>query len=129
MEVRHITIANLEGTDAADTKYGMSPFEGRVRITEARIMPHVTVAANDTNYITVALDGANGSTEIFADRATTIAGGALTAGTAASMTITAAGVQQAELDQGDSVKVTVSKSGTGPTYDFDVILTVEPINK
>ena len=111
------------GTDAADLEYLINASLNAAKIKRIYVIPNVTVAAHASNYITLTVK--KGSTTLVS-RATTVAGGALTAGTVVALTITGTGGDLERAAAG-VFEVAVAKAGTGPAYDFDVVAVYEGV--
>jgi hypothetical protein len=88
------------------------------RLKAVSIVPNATSAANDTNYATLT-HVVGSSTSVAASRATTVAGGALTQGTAENVTLT--GTQlQLEITQANAYSVRVAHAASGVAVDVSV---------
>ena len=111
------------GTDATDAEYLLNASLNAAKIKRVYLVPNVSVTANDTNYITLTVK--KGSTTLVT-RTTTVAGLGMVAGTVESMPITGAG---ADLERAAAgvFAVAVAKAGTGPAYDFDVVVVYEGV--
>lgn len=115
----------MSGTDAIDSAVCVWPYAEKGRLKAAYIEPLAGVSAHDTNYITIT--ATQNSTTAFS-RATTVAGGALTANTPEAQTLGASMVgTKLEVEQGDAVTFAVAKAGTGPAYELNVALVYELI--
>lgn len=108
------------GTDANDTVYVPNATGWIQVIDKVVVIPSVTVAQNDTDYITVTVS-AGGTVGSFNTKVT--GGVALTAGTPLTVTITGTGADL-RIASGGVATVAVVKSGTGPAYEFQTSLRV-----
>lgn len=93
--------------------YLSNPTAGRLRIKRARISPYDAVVADNTNYKTFTLK--KSSTDIVTPRATTVAGGGMTAGTEVPLTLVGTG-NDIELAPGEAIIFTATHSGSGVAF-------------
>jgi len=106
------------GTNAADVVYAYNTSGHKVRIDGLSLLPDVTVALDASNYITTTVVAPDGSTTL-STHTTESAGSALAAGTEEELTLGAAAIGEAiEVENGEAVKFSIAKTGTGPAYDF-----------
>lgn len=125
MQNRIISRVKCVGTDANDTEYAMNSLPDKAKILSVTIVPNVSIATHATNYITVNI-GAAGAV---ATRSTAATGGFLmTAGTAIVMTLVGTGTTL-EMASAGLLLVEVVDTGTGPAYDFDVVILLEGIRQ
>tara|TARA_R110000868_G_scaffold122400_1_gene324249 strand:- start:9218 stop:9595 length:378 start_codon:yes stop_codon:yes gene_type:complete len=111
------------GNNTTDLEYAINASLNAAKIKRIYLIPNVSVSASDTDYITLTVK--KGSTTLLS-RATTVAGGALTAGTVVAATITGTGGDLERAAAG-VFEVAVAKAGTGPAYDIDVVLVMEGV--
>lgn len=111
------------GNDTTDLEYLINASLNAAKIKRIYLIPNVSVSAHDTNYITLTVK--KGSTTLLS-RATTVAGGAMTAGTVIAATITGTGGDLERAPAG-VFEVAVAKAGTGPAYDIDVVVVYEGV--
>ena len=111
------------GNDTTDLEYLLNASLNTAKIKRVYLIPNVSVSAHDTNYITLTVK--KGSTTLLS-RATTTAGGAMTAGTVITGTITGTGGDLERAAAG-VFEVAVAKAGTGPAYDIDVVVVFEGV--
>lgn len=111
------------GNDTTDLEYLINASLNAAKIKRIYLIPNVSVSAHDTNYITLTVK--KGSTTLLS-RATTVAGGAMTAGTVIAATITGTGGDLERAAAG-VFEVAVAKAGTGPAYDIDVVVVYEGV--
>lgn len=110
----------MSGSDATDSTSVVWPYTDTGIITRAYIMPALSTAADNSGNITVT--ATQNSQNIFS-RQTNVAGGALTADTPEEQTLLAAlDGEELELEKGEAVTFAVAKTGTGPAYEFHVVL-------
>jgi hypothetical protein len=111
------------GSNTTDLEYAINASLNAAKIKRLLLIPNVAVTADNTNYITVTVK--RGSTTL-ATRTTTVAGLGMVAGTVESLTITGTG---GDLERAASgvFEVAVAKTGTGPAYDFDVVVVYEGV--
>ena len=111
------------GSNTTDLEYLINASLNAAKIKRVYFIPNVSVTADDTNYITLTVK--KGSTTLVS-RATTVAGGAMTAGTVIAATITGTGGDLERAAAG-VFEVAVAKAGTGPAYDIDVVVVYEGV--
>lgn len=111
------------GNDTTDLEYLINASLNVAKIKRIYFIPNVSVSAHDTNYITLTVK--RGATTLVS-RATTVAGGAMTAGTVIAATITGTGGDLERAAAG-VFEVAVAKAGTGPAYDIDVVVVYEGV--
>jgi len=111
------------GSNTTDAEYLINASLNAAKIKRLYLVPNLSVSASDTDYITVTVKKASTT---LASRATTVAGGALTAGTKVEMSITGTG-GDLETTAGGVFAVAVAKAGTGPAYDLDIIVVYEGV--
>ena len=111
------------GSNTTDLEYLINASLNAAKIKRVYFIPNVSVTADDTNYITLTVK--KGSTTLVS-RATTVAGGAMTAGTVIAATITGTGGDLERAAAG-VFEVAVAMAGTGPAYDIDVVVVYEGV--
>lgn len=111
------------GNDTTDLEYLINASLNAAKIKRIYFVPNVSVSAHDTNYITLTVK--KGSTTLVS-RATTTAGGPMTAGIVIAATITGTGGDLERAAAG-VFEVAVAKAGTGPAYDIDVVVVYEGV--
>lgn len=88
-------------------------------------IPNDTSAANDTNYATIRpYKGTGTGTPLAAARPTTVAGGALTAGTAEVLALTAVGADL-EITQANPLTIQQTHTASGIATDLEVVAEFE----
>lgn len=126
-----VLVANTLGaSDTAGVSYVCLPAvlnggssNAKWKLVGLDLMPNITQSASDTNYRTYEVYGVDGSTAQ-SSRATNVAGGALTAGTRYSQTLT--GGSNAIFLPGSVVKCSAGLGGgTEPAENTNWILTFE----
>ena len=124
--IRTVQSVTMSGTDATAAAAMAWPYGNTGVLQSARILSNTTVAANDTNNITVS--ATQNSIAIFS-RQTNVAGGALAAGDSELQTFGATMVgDKLELEKGEEVTFAVAKAGTGPAYELSVELIYKLVN-
>mgnify|MGYP003132196503 FL=1 len=93
------------------------------KLISVRLVPDVSVTANNTNYITVSVVD-NASTNIFSQNTQISGGGSLTAGTAVTVALSSSA--DLEFAAGEKVKLRTSPSGSGVISAFTVVYEFEP---
>ena len=124
--IRTVQSVTMSGTDATAAAAMAWPYDNTGVLQSARILSNTTVAANDTNNITIS--ATQNSIAIFS-RQTNVAGGALAAGDSELQTFGATMVgDKLELEKGEEVTFAVTKGGTGPAYELSVELIYKLVN-
>lgn len=113
----------LVGSNTNDVEYMINASLNKGKIKRLYVLPNVAVTADNTNYITLAVKKASTT---LVSRATNVAGGGMVVGTLITLTITGTG-SDLEQDAAGLFEVSVTKSGTGPAYDFDVVCVYEGV--
>lgn len=111
------------GSNSTDLEYLINASLNVAKIKRIYLIPNLSVSADDTNNITLTVK--RGSTTV-ASRATTVAGGALSAGVVVAMTVSGTGGDLERAAAG-VLEVAVAKAGTGPAYDIDVVVVYEGV--
>jgi hypothetical protein len=119
-----LTSGVVSGTDATDTAFIVNGTSGKVRVKAARLIPKTAVSTHASNYITT--DVKKGSANLGSHTTNSSGGSALVAGTVTTIPITGSGTDL-ELDAGGVLLINVTKAGTGPAFNHQVVVTVEPI--
>lgn len=125
MNTLSFTSPTSSGSDAVDTVYIVNPNPFKVRITGGYIMPGASVSTHASNYITTTIK--KGSDTIATHTTNSSGGSALTAGTALALTLSGTVAKVYEIAAGGVITVDVAKAGTGPAYEFAVVMIGEAI--
>ena len=124
--IRTVQSVTMSGTDATAAAAMAWPYDNTGVLQSARILSNTTVAANDSNNITIS--ATQNSIAIFS-RQTNVAGGALAAGDTELQTLGATMVgDKLELEKGEEVTFAVAKTGTGPAYELSIELVYKLVN-
>jgi len=109
------------GTNATDDSYARIPGESTqdYKLVQAEVTDWGGVAADATDYIDVIVKKNTTTLETVTTSTTALV--ALTADTLSD-------VQDTIVSGGDYIHLDVNKAGTGPTYDLEVLLMLEPVN-
>jgi len=111
----------VSGTDSTDTKYLFNPYGYKVAVEAVLLCPNTSVSTHASNYITGTLTANDGSTTLATHTTNSSGGAAMTAGTSVAMTMGSDGVGKAlEIPSGGKLTFAVTKSGTGPAYNYEV---------
>lgn len=113
----------LVGSNSNDVEYLINASLNKGKIKRLYVLPNVAVTADNTNFITLTVKKASTT---LVSRATTVAGGGMVVGTLITLSITGTGADL-EQDSAGVFEVAVTKSGTGPAYDFDVVCVYEGV--
>lgn len=118
-----LTIPILAASNTALTRYGVVPstLTGEYELVGADLVNNVAITADGTDYRTLTLYGADGSTSQAA-RVTDVAGGSLAAGDVEALTLT--GGANAMFEPGEAIKVACTEAGTGPAIDCMIVCTL-----
>lgn len=111
LQVHIVAASNTAGVGYATLPSGLS---GKYQLVSVDRVSNLAITANDTDYRTFTVYGADKSTAQ-ATRVTTVAGGSTVAGTPESLTLT--GGSNAIFEPGDAVRVAAAEAGTGPACD------------
>lgn len=114
----HIIHTQVSGSDSTDTDYAGNASAVKVALTKVLMVPKTSVSTHASNYVTVTIK--KGSTTLGSWTSNSSGGSALTAGTPAEITLTGTGVDL-EIASGAAFLVDVTKAGTGPAYDMNVL--------
>ena len=113
-------VAAETASDAAES-YICLPIAAK--LNSVRLVPDVSVTANNTNYVTVLIVD-NSAATIFSQNTQVSGGGALTAGTAIPVTFTGG---DTEFGAGDKIKLRSAASGSGQVCAFTAVFEFEPM--
>lgn len=116
--------AVVSGTDATDDVYVHNYSADTVAVDSIDLMPKTSVSTHASNYITTTVS--IGGTTVATHTTNSSGGSALTAGTRLAMTISGTG-KQLEIAAGSSMRIQVSKNGTGPAYSNQIVATARSL--
>ena len=116
--------AVVSGTDATDDVYVHNYSADTVAVDSIDLMPKTSVSTNASNYITTTVS--IGGTTVATHTTNSSGGSALTAGTRLAMTLSGTG-KQLEIAAGSSMRIQVSKNGTGPAYSNQIVATARSL--
>ena len=124
--IRTVQSVTMSGTDATAAAAMAWPYDNTGVLQSARILSNTTVAADNTDNITIT--ATQNSIAIFT-RVTNVASGALAAGDSELQTFGATMVgDKLELEKGEEVTFAVTKGGTGPAYELSIELIYKLVN-
>ena len=124
--IRTVQSVTMSGSNANAAAAMSWPYDNTGVLQSARILSNTTVAADNTDNITIT--ATQNSIAIFT-RVTNVASGALAAGDSELQTFGATMVgDKLELSKGEEVTFAVTKGGTGPAYELSVELIYKLVN-
>lgn len=115
--IENVTIVKAAGTAGQVSIFPPGSSDDVWVLRSMKFMPNASLSADNTNYASLrAYKGTGTGTPVCAARPTTVAGGALTAGTKVDLALTATGADL-EISQANPLTLQVTHGGTGGAVD------------
>lgn len=120
----------VSGSDSTDTVYLYNPYGYKVAVEAVLLCPKTSVATHASNYIIGTLKANDDSITLATHTTNSSGGAAMTAGTSVAMTMGSDGVgKNLEIPSGGKLTFAVTKAGTGPAYNYEIIARVFKIRE